>query len=66
MIFASNREAEWIRSTPDIRECYGKIFDKESGASVLMLYPAKNGIMLTISKMRERKINCVILLFIVA
>lgn len=51
MIFASNREAEWIRSTPDIRECYGKLFDKESGSSVVMLSPAKNGIILTISKM---------------
>ena len=36
MIFASNREAEWIRRTPDIRECYGKLFDKESGSSVVM------------------------------
>lgn len=51
MIFASNREAEWIRTTPDIRECYGKLFDKESGSSVVMLSPAKNGIILTISKM---------------
>jgi hypothetical protein len=51
MIFASNREAEWIRRTPDIRECYGKLFDKESGSSVVMLSPAKNGIILTISKM---------------
>jgi len=41
MIFASNREAEWIRTTPDIRECYGKLFDKESGSSVVMLSPAK-------------------------
>lgn len=51
MIFASNREAEWICTAPDIRECYGKLFDKESGSSVVMLSPAKNGIMLTISKM---------------
>ena len=51
MIFASNREAEWIRSTPDIRECYGKLFDKESGSSVVMLSPVKNGIILTVSKM---------------
>jgi len=51
MIFASNREADWIRATPDIRECYGKLFDKESGSSVVMLSPAKNGIILTISKM---------------
>ena len=51
MIFASNREAEWIRTTPDIRECYGKLFDKESGSSVVMLSPVKNGIILTVSKM---------------
>lgn len=50
MIFASDREAEWIRTTPDIRECYGKLFDKESGSSIVMLSPAKNGIILTISK----------------
>ena len=50
-IFASNREAEWIRTTPDIRECYGKLFDKESGSSVVMLSPVKNGIILTVSKM---------------
>lgn len=51
MIFAANREAEWLRSTSDIRECYGKLFDKESGSSVIMLSPAKNGVMLTVSKM---------------
>ena len=51
MIFVSNREAEWIRTIPDIRECYGKLFDKESGSSVVMLSPVKNGIILTISKM---------------
>ena len=51
MIFASNREAEWIRTTPDIRECYGKLFDKESGSSVIMLCPVKDGVILTISKM---------------
>ena len=51
MIFASNREAEWIRTTPDIRECYGKLFDKESGLSVVMLSPVKNGIILIVSKM---------------
>lgn len=51
MIFASNREAAWICTAPDIRECYGKLFDKESGSSVVMLFPAKNGIMLIISKM---------------
>ena len=51
MIFASNREAEWIRTLPDIRECYGNLFDKESGSSVVMLSPIRNGIILTISKM---------------
>ena len=51
MIFASNREAEWIRTAPDIRECYGKLFDKESGSSVIMLCPVKDGVILTISKM---------------
>ena len=51
MIFASNRDAEWIRTLPDIRECYGNLFDKESGSSVVMLSPIRNGIILTISKM---------------
>jgi len=51
MIFASNKEAEWIRKTTDIRECYGKLFDKESGSSILMIFPANDGVILTISKM---------------
>lgn len=51
MIFASNREAEWIRTTSDIRDCYGTLFDKESGSSVVMLSPVKDAVILTISKM---------------
>lgn len=50
IIYASHREAEWIRCTSDIRACFGKLFDKESGDSVLLLSPIKTGILLIISK----------------
>jgi len=56
-IYASNREAEWLRTLPDIRECYGKLFDKESGSSVVMLSPSKNGILLSISKMIPNRLG---------
>ena len=51
MIYASNREAEWIRQTPDIRTCFGKLFDKVSGESIMLLSPAKTGMFLIICKM---------------
>ena len=57
MIFASNREAEWILATPDIKDCYGKLFDKESGSSVVMLSPSKNGIILSVSKMIPNRLG---------
>ena len=51
MIYASNREAEWLNHVMDVRTCYDKLFDKTSGTSIVLLSPVKNGIMLVVSKM---------------
>lgn len=51
MIYASNREAEWLNHVMDVRTCYDKLFDKTSGTSILLLCPVKTGIMLVVSKM---------------
>ena len=51
MIYASNREAEWLNHVMDVRTCYDKLFDKTSGTSIVLLSPTKTGIMLVISKM---------------
>lgn len=51
MIYASNREAEWLNHVMDVRTCYDKLFDKTSGTSIVLLSPAKTGIMLVVSKM---------------
>ena len=51
MIYASNREAEWLNHIMDVRTCYGKLFDKTSGTSIVLLSPIKTGIMLVVSKM---------------
>ena len=51
MIYASNREAEWLDYVMDVRTCYDKLFDKTSGTSIVLLSPVKTGIMLVVSKM---------------
>lgn len=51
IIYASNREADWLNHVMDVRTCYGKLFDKTSGISIVLLSPAKTGIMLVVSKM---------------
>ena len=50
MIYASNREAEWLNHVMDVRTCYDKLFGKTSGTSILLLSPVKTGIMLIVSK----------------
>jgi len=51
IIYCSNKESDWMNSISDIRSCYGKIFGKESGSSIVMLSPIRTGIVLIISKM---------------
>lgn len=50
MIYASNIEAEWLNDAKDVRECYNKLFDKNSGTSIVMFSPIRTGIILVISK----------------
>ena len=51
MIYASKKDAEWILQTSDIKAYYGKLFDKKSGTSVLLLSPTKIGMAIVIGKM---------------
>lgn len=50
MIYASNRDSDWIHHTIDIRVCYDKVFDKSSGTSIILLSPQKTGMLLIVSK----------------
>lgn len=57
MIYASNREAEWLNHVMDVRTCYDKLFCKTSGASILLLSPVKTGIMLIVSKIIPNRLG---------
>lgn len=57
MIYASNREAEWLNHVMDVRTCYDKLFGKTSGASILLLSPVKTGIMLIVSKIIPNRLG---------
>ena len=50
LIHSSNKNAEWITGLTDVRECFGQLFTKESGDSILLLKPVKTGILLIVSK----------------
>jgi hypothetical protein len=50
MIYASNRDADWLSYVMDVRACYDKLFDKASGTSIVLLSPVETGIMLVISR----------------
>lgn len=50
LIQASNKDAAWIKDLKDIRECFGPLFTKESGDSILLLKPVASGIVLIVSK----------------
>ena len=41
LIHSSNKNAEWITGLTDVRECFGQLFTKESGDSILLLKPVK-------------------------
>ncbi len=55
MIYASSRDAEWIHHTSDIRDCFGKLFDKDSGTSILLLSPMETGIAVIVAKMMHNR-----------
>ena len=57
MIYASNREAEWLNHVMDVRTCYDKLFGKTSGTSILLLSPVKTGIMLIVSKIIPNRLG---------
>lgn len=55
LIHSSNKNAEWITGLTDVRECFGQLFTKESGDSILLLKPVKTGILLIVSKVMHNR-----------
>lgn len=55
LIFASNKNAEWIKELTDIRECLDLLFTKESGDSILLLKPVDTGLLLIVSKVMHNR-----------
>ncbi len=55
LIHASNKNAEWIKELTDIRECFGQLFTKESGDSILLLKPVDTGLLLIVSKVMHNR-----------
>lgn len=51
LIYASNKEADWIHNTTDIRSCYGQIINKDSGSSILLISLDSTGVVLNVVKL---------------